>query len=124
MNTKELTKQVAIWAFTKKDIETVQNGAFVYRRVSWDDKAEEWNIELIPDLTLPESANFILKEIVPILTTRFYEPSITYDHEVDQWCVKLVNWASGCSKDTPVFYCKSAVEIPQAICECIAMIKK
>ena len=63
-------------------------------------------------------------KMLDTLTARCYDPEIRYDHELDQWVIILRNWTSGCSKDSPVGYCKEAGEIPNIIKQLMKQTRK
>lgn len=118
----ELNAKVASWIYGKDKLEIIQGGQFIYLRTSWNKENKEWNIEPIPNLTSLEGLGFILRDILPTLTTRCYDPRISYDHEIDQWNITLENWTRGSWRDSPCEYCKEASEIPLTLCRCIEQI--
>ena len=120
--TEKLNAKVASWIYGEKNLEIIQCGKYIYLHTTWNERDEEWNIVQIPDLTSPEAISIIFRDILPVLTTRCYDPRISYDHEMDQWNITLENWTSGCSKDSPCEYCKEASEIPLTLIRCIEQI--
>lgn len=119
----ELNVKVASWIYGILNLEVISEGKYIYHPTSWNEKDNEWNIELVPDLTSPAALSFMLRDILPTLTARCYDPSISYDHEMDQWNITLHNWTSNSSKDSPCEYCKEASEIPLTLCRCIEQIQ-
>ena len=61
----------------------------------------------------------LFKYAMTKLTVHCYAPSIEYDYELDQWQITLHSWTSGCSKDSPVRYCKDEAGLEYAIFDAI-----
>lgn len=59
----ELKKKMAEFCWGKENIESHQDGKFLYYRTRWIEEDEEWAIEVVPDF--PHDLNACFKWLVP-----------------------------------------------------------